>query len=430
MSVLLAAVVTWWLTRPTEPPAAGRAEVGELPVLEVRLGGMTTTFEISERSFNLSNRNMGLESQRRFGESNDVFEGDFTVDQGLGPLYSATRCTGCHVNNGRSPVPPAGVVSGPLLTALPADTATRELIGAHFDSFSLSGSDPDGRARVEWVEHTVEYPDGTRVALRSPVVTIVGTEPPARLLLRVAPPVIGLGLLEAVPSELLEALADPGDDDGDGISGRMRLVKDPATGDLTPGRFGWRASTPTVVAQAAAAFANDMGILTSPLVGSARAELDDETLRLAAFYAEGLAVPARRNAEDPGVRRGAALFEAIGCASCHTPNLTTGDVEMASVSNQSIWPYTDLLLHDMGEDLAAPTFQTGVGSGEWRTPPLWGLGLNSLVNGVTTLLHDGRARSTEEAILWHGGEGEESRNRFMALVVEDRADLLSFLDSL
>ncbi len=434
--VLIVATGIWWLTRPDEPavPTAPTASVAipvvELPDLEVRLGGMTTTFEISERSFNLSNRNMGLEAQRTFGDSNDVFEGDFTTDQGLGPRYSATRCTGCHINNGRSPVPDSGIVDGSLFTALPADVPTRELIGDHFDSFSVAGSHPDGRVLVTWEESSVEYPDGRTVTLRSPVVTIADTDPEARLLLRVAPPVIGLGLLEAVPEDELIAASDPDDLDGDGISGRVRMVVDLRTGEPVAGRFGWRATTPSVLAQAAAAFANDMGILSSPLVGPDEAEIDDGTLELAAFYARGLAVPARRKTDDPDVRRGAAIFESVGCASCHTPNLRTGNVEMASVSAQSIWPYTDLLVHDMGEGLAAPTFQSGIEPGEWRTPPLWGLGLNSLVNGVTTLLHDGRARSIEEAILWHGGEGERARSAFMALVPGDRPDHLEFLENL
>ena len=428
--VIVTALSVWWFTRPSPPRPPERITIRELPDLEVRLGGLTTTFEVSERSFNLANRNMGLEAQRIFGLSNDVFEGDFTEESGLGPLYSATRCTGCHINNGRSPAPPSGEVTGSLFTALPGNAAARELVGDHFDSFSVSGGAPDGRVRVVWVEHRVRYPDGRTVTLRSPEVTIVDSDPEARLLLRVAPPVIGLGLLEAVPEDVLAEASDPDDIDGDGISGRLRMVNDPVSGEVVPGRFGWRASTPSVVVQAATAFANDMGIMTSPLVGPDRAEVDDGTLELAAFYARGLAVPARRNPDDPRSRRGAAVFEAIGCASCHTPNLRTGDVEMASVSGQSIWPYTDLLVHDMGAALAAPPLETGVEAGEWRTPPLWGLGLNSLVNGVTTLLHDGRARSVEEAILWHGGEGAASRERFMALAGEDRADLLVFLADL
>jgi CxxC motif-containing protein (DUF1111 family) len=348
--------------------------------LVARLGGKTTVFSEDDRAFQASLRNMSIEDAARFGLSDDVFEKDFTAEEGLDPDAPATGCTTCHVNNGRGD--PTGVII--------------------FEEVDVDG-----------------------VELRAPV-EIVG-ESTADV--RVAPAMIGMGLLETIPAADIEALADPDDADGDGVSGRVHYVVDPATGETVVGRFGWQASQATVLSQSSLAFETDLGILT-PLLSGDDAEIDEKTVKLASFYNEGLAVTARRNAADPANIDGAALFEDIGCASCHAPTFTTGEGTIASLSRQEIWPYTDLLLHDMGPDMAGEVTFGDASAAEFRTAPLWGLGLHEVVNGTTTLLHDGRARSIEEAILWHGGEGEASRDRYRELSADERREVLTFLENL
>jgi CxxC motif-containing protein (DUF1111 family) len=199
--------------------------------------------------------------------------------------------------------------------------------------------------------------------------------------------------------------------------------------------------------QTAGAFSNDIGITSrifphenytsyqaqylQKLPTGGNPELEDDALDAVVFYIQTLAVPARRNIEDFAVKEGKKLFFQIGCESCHTSKMTTSSTaKPVHLANQTIRPYTDLLLHDMGEGLAdhRPDFEA-TGS-EWRTAALWGLGLQKTVSKHTNFLHDGRARSIEEAILWHGGEAEKSKNSFMNLKKSERASLLKFIDSL
>jgi CxxC motif-containing protein (DUF1111 family) len=257
---------------------------------------------------------------------------------------------------------------------------------------------------------------------------------------------IGLGLLEAVPAAALTRLADPDDRDGDGISGRVNIVWNHVSNATAIGRFGWKAEQPTVLQQTAAAFVGDIGI-TSPLFrdenhtaaqhlpatprANGEPEVGDRIFQAVALYARSLAVPAARTAEDPLAVRGRQLFTAARCDACHVAALTTGPYpDLPQLANQTIHPFTDLLLHDMGDGLAdhRPTF-TATGH-EWRTAPLWGLGLVAKVNRHTFLLHDGRARNAAEAILWHGGEAAAARQRFRAMPKQDRAALIAFLESL
>ena len=339
---------------------------------------------------------------------------------------------------------------------------------------------------VRFEEKVVAHADGTTVTLRRPVFQMRNPwdspgetpgdrpQPLSRLLkpdVVVSPrnglPMFGLGLLEAIPEADILALEDPDDRDGDGISGRANRVRDPVKarrGDVDPvslGRFGWKASAPSVQAQSANAYRDDMGITNSlfpqesiadiPLYASYRAdhpdddgegghEVTDEVLAVVSFYANTLAVPARRQVDDPEVRRGAILFESARCSSCHHPAFTTGvhpgiwtpsgTIPIAAVSGQTIQPFTDLLLHDMGEDLADHRSDYLANGREWRTRPLWGIGLTLTVNALASFLHDGRARTIEEAILWHGGEAEASQTAFRNLGAADRAALLAFVNSL
>ncbi len=425
--MLIAAVL--WFSRPPDDriDTAQRdatAEPGGAEPLNPRLGGFTTTFDDTERAFNRSARNLGLGDRRRFGEGDRVFEAFFGEGEGLGPTFSGSSCTSCHVNNGRSRDLPDGEAVGEGFAFL-TDPETDARYGTRVDPLSIDGEPTEPTVSVVWVEQTGTYDDGTTYRLRRPVAT---TPDGTVVAPRMAPTVIGTGLLEAIPDERLLELADPDDADGDGISGTIRMVEDPILGETIFGRFGWKASTGTVLTQTADAFENDMGIETGLISGVG--EISPDEAELAAFYSLVLAVPAMRNTDDPDVLAGSSIFTTIGCASCHTATHTTEVVDVQGLSEQTIFPYTDLLLHDLGPDLAESATVDSVDPSEWRTPPLWGLGLHDTINGNSSLLHDGRARNPEEAILWHGGEAEAVRDRYLGLPADERDQLLRFLDSL
>ena len=290
---------------------------------------------------------------------------------------------------------------------------------------------------------------GSPYSLRRPAYTFSDLQygpmhPDTQLSPRVAPAMVGLGLLEAVPESTLLAMADADDTDGDGISGRPNRVWDKARQETVVGRFGWKANQPNVAQQVAGAFLGDIGI-TSPLFphencpveavacrqasNGGNPELSESLLGHVAFYSRTLAVPARRNSRLPEVRRGRKLFDEAQCNACHTPTLRTGAVPgLPDLSGQVIHPYTNLLLHDMGAGLADNRPDYEASGSEWRTPPLWGIGLIETVNRHTFFLHDGRARNLAEAILWHGGEAEASKEHFRRMPRADREALLQFLD--
>ena len=263
---------------------------------------------------------------------------------------------------------------------------------------------------------------------------------------RVAPAMIGLGLLEAIPEQDILEQADPEDLDQDGISGKVNMVWDVINEKKSLGRFGWKANQPNLRQQTAGAFLGDIGI-TSSLFSSENCasgqdacagsihggspELIDVILDDTAFYSSTLGVPAQRNGDDPEVLAGQKIFKELNCQGCHRMSWETGDNEISvALAGQTIHPFTDMLLHDMGPELADGRPDFDADGQEWKTPPLWGIGLLKTVNGHTRLMHDGRARSLEEAILWHGGEGEDSRDRFKNLSAEDRSQLIRFLESL
>jgi CxxC motif-containing protein (DUF1111 family) len=319
--------------------------------------------------------------------------------------------------------------------------------GAQLNDKALFGVEPEALVTVSYTETVFQFDDGDMYALRAPTyhVSDAYTTLPADIMLspRVALPVFGRGLLEAIPEAAILARADEADNNGDGVSGRANYVYDVTADATVLGRFGWKANQPTLLQQTAAAYRNDMGV-TNPLFAteSAAGQIQDdgqtnepevsiETIEVAAFYTMTLAVPARRRVHDPVVKRGQRLFKEAGCATCHTPAFVTGTLAgVPAVSNQSIQPFSDMLLHDMGDDLAdgRPDFlATGR---EWRTPPLWGIGLTGIVHGHTFLLHDGRARNLMEAVMWHGGEAETARENVRVMSRADRAALITFLESL
>jgi CxxC motif-containing protein (DUF1111 family) len=256
---------------------------------------------------------------------------------------------------------------------------------------------------------------------------------------RIAPSLFGWGLLEAIPAATLQSMADPLDRNGDGISGRLPVGRDAVTGAHRTGRFGWQASEPSLHQQVAKALLDDMGITTDVYPGADGAdgaaagpdssvELPAHHLRHLVRYVAHLAAPNRRHLDRADVRRGELVFIQSGCASCHVPAIMTGPHPEPALSEQLVWPYSDLLLHDMGPGLADAG--GGLDAREWRTPPLWGLGLMLERYPQRGLLHDGRARTLMDAIRWHGGEALPSRERVLALPPRDRDALLAFLRSL
>lgn len=377
---------------------------------------------------------------------------------GRGPTSNAEVCTDCHENNGRGTVP--ATTEEPLTSALVRLSVAgtdahggplpHPVYGGQLQHQGILGKVPaEGEAVVSWRHSTVTLADGTPIDLRAPEVrfrrlAFGEIDPDTLLSLRVAPALIGPGLLDAVPDQTLAALAQR--DPGDGIRGRMNLVWDIEGQRLTPGRFGLKANQPNLRQQIATAFHEDLGVNSTLLPDEncpppqeacrrfppgGRPELTPDRLSALEFYLRTLVPPQRRNVDDPDVRRGEALFMALNCAGCHVPTLRTGSTTVPrQLADAVIHPYTDLLLHDMGDGLADGRADFAAGPRDWRTPALWGLGLARVVNGNALLLHDGRARSTEEAILWHGGEAAPARNRYAGLAAGERAALLRFLDSL
>ena len=260
---------------------------------------------------------------------------------------------------------------------------------------------------------------------------------------RIAPPIFGLGLLEAVDEVDILALADTEDTNGDGISGKPNYAWNIEEGKKTLGRFGWKAANPSILQQAAGAYNEDIGITSFIFPNESSTnqsqydglddeyEVSDSILHAVAFYIRTLAVPSRRNADDEEVLAGKKIFIDAKCSACHIPRLRTKtDVSFPEISNQIIFPYTDLLVHDMGPDLADNRPDYDADGQEWRTSPLWGIGLTRVVNGHQNFLHDGRARTLTEAIMWHGGEAAQSKQFVTNLSRTDRDALIKFIESL
>ncbi|MEM6609842.1 MAG: di-heme oxidoredictase family protein [Pseudomonadota bacterium] len=444
-------------------------------------GAATVRPRANADAFSQPSGNLGFDEELEFRVGNGLFRrlwvsapSSTIASDGLGPLYNARSCQRCHIKDGRGH-PPEGpddlAVSMLLRVSIPAepDPAMMRIAGYHatapdpnyglqLQDFSLAGVAAEYRLGITYEETEVILSGGQVARLRAPTYSAEALgygplHPSAMLSPRVAQPMIGLGLLEAVPAADILALADPDDADGDGISGRPNIVWSAEFDRPMLGRFGWKAGMPTVREQSASAFAGDIGISTpifpahfgdctpaqvtcqNAYDGSnpeqSGFEVDDVALDLVTFYSQNLGVPARRDVDDPDVLLGRETFYAAGCAACHQPSFVThriaGD---PAQSFQLIWPYTDMLLHDMGDGLADHRPEAVANGREWRTPPLWGIGLTETVSGHTYFLHDGRARNLLEAILWHGGEAQAARDRVVAMPPEDRDALITFLESL
>lgn len=382
-----------------------------------------------------------------------------TARDGLGPTFNSRSCTGCHPKDGRGRAPEFdGEKSTGLLLRLsqsgvdihggPLPLAD---YGGQLNDLGIFGISAEGDIQITYFEESGSFPDGETYSLRKPVYSIANPNYgalPSDLMIspRVGQQMIGLGLLEAISDQDLLKNVDESDANNDGVSGRANYVWDFELGSTVLGKFGWKANMPNLKQQTAGAFIGDIGITSSLFpqencpsgqidcsqqATGGSPELEDEDLDFVTLYVSTLAVPSRLNAKNEEVLRGKKLFNGIGCVKCHVPSYTTGaHSRFSGLSYQKIWPYTDLLLHDMGAGLADNRPDYLANGNEWRTPPLWGIGLFETVNNHTYYLHDGRARNIQEAILWHGGEANNSKEAFKALTKQDRTYLIQFLNSL
>lgn len=434
-------------------------------LLNEKLGGETTAFTANRNAFSMSARNLNTGEKRVFEVGDSFFEQNWVTApastearDGLGPTFNALSCSSCHVldGRGRPPTDHDDPERGLLIRlSIPGTTPEGAPLadpnyGGQLQDRAINEVEPEGRFQIDYVEIRGEYADGEPYTLLMPTYRFIElafgdmhsdvmTSP------RIAPAVIGMGLLEAIDEDDILSRADPQDEDGDGISGRPNMVWDIELGRSVLGRFGWKANEPNVKQQALGAFFGDIGITSihhieencpesqtacAAAINGGEPEVPAARSDKLVFYTQTLAVPAMRNVDEPEVRKGAEMFMKAGCAACHTPSYTTGEHEIAALSGQEIFPYTDLLLHDMGEGLADGRPDFLASGSEWRTPPLWGIGLVETVNNHTRFLHDGRARNLAEAILWHGGEAETSRDAFRDMSRDERAALIAFLKSL
>ena len=358
----------------------------------------------------------------------------------LGPKFAAQSCVECHVNNGRSLLPVVGttVEYAGVKVSGSADGTPHPILGEQLQPHATSGAAEAGVVLAGFTpEQEGAYGDGASYKLRKPLLQFSGVIPEHHSL-RLAQPLVGLGLLEAIPESAILALADPDDANLDGISGRARFVPDPANSlILRLGRFAHKAAQPKVIHQIAHALNRDMGVVSElfPVLDGETsprpAEISNTELDQLNHYAVLLGVGAQRNLLDPEVVRGKQLFTSASCVACHTPSFTTSAYHpKGELRNQTIRPYTDLLLHDMGPGLADSMAEGDATGAEWRTAPLWNIGLSAGVSGGEGYLHDGRARTIEEAILWHGGEATTSKEKFRTMSASDRAAILLFVRSL
>jgi len=446
---------------------------------EANPAGAATVNQADKQAFAQPAANLDFEAELDFGAGKALFEklwvsspSSTLASDGLGPLYNARACESCHIRDGRGhpPAPgeqPAGLVmhlSRPVADAGPMagvagyhPSGPDPVYGRQLQTRALRGLTPEYNLSIDYQEIEIPLSGGESAMLRAPQYRLgdLAHGPLAadtKVSPRAAPQMIGLGLLEAIPAADILAGADPEDADGDGISGRANIAWSMDLQRPMLGRFGRKAAQPTLRDQSARAFADDIGI-SSPLLpaawgdcteaeaacraaphgdGDARGhEVDETGLDLVTLYARNLTVPARRDLDDPEVLRGKQVFYQTGCPACHRPKFVTHVLpEQPAQSFQLIWPYSDMLLHDMGPGLADDRPEGRATGREWRTAPLWGIGLTQTVSGEASYLHDGRARTLLEAILWHGGEAQPHRDRLIAMPPADRAALIRFLESL
>ncbi|GAB3802781.1 di-heme oxidoredictase family protein [Spirosoma humi] len=460
---LLLLAGSWACKGPVDPDPAISAETDE----EFSGGREGTVFDATFNAFGNAFVSLTSDETDRFVIGNSFNRNNWVIApsstaarDGLGPLLNASSCAGCHSLDGKgSPLLNDSVsINQALLFRLSiagqgphSEPLNDPNYGNQFNPKSIPNVVAEGRVAVAYQAVAGNYPDGTAYTLRKPVYSFSNLNygPMTGTLVspRLAPQMMGIGLLEAVSEQTILANVDVNDANGDGISGRANYVWDEKNQKKALGKFGWKANQPSIEQQVASAFNGDIGITSTlftlesftdkqkasygnlPTGGSP--EIDETTLQNVIFYIKTLAVPARRNWQNTDILTGKQLFVSANCSGCHVAKMTTSTVTSPGyASNQTIRPYTDLLLHDMGPDLADNRPDFDASGTEWRTPPLWGIGLQKTVAKHTYMLHDGRARNVEEAILWHGGEAETSKKAFMKMTRDERSTLLKFIDSL
>ncbi|WP_394151829.1 di-heme oxidoredictase family protein [Vibrio maritimus] len=436
-------------------------------------GGKTTVKKDGPNAYSMPAANLPMSKRLDFSVGNSFFRNPWVqapastdARDGLGPLFNTNGCQNCHIKDGRGHPPEENdqhAVSMLVRLSIPATTEEQKqavkvsgvipepTYGGQLQDFALPDMDPEGQIHITYDEVAVSFEDGTSVMLRKPNLGIVelaygDMHPDVMMSARVAPPMIGLGLLESVPEATILDFAEQQAKDDTAVAGIPNYVLDVRSKEMALGRFGWKAGQPNLMQQNAAAFNGDVGLTSSLFteenctdkqdlctdsLSGGDPEVSDKILNFVEFYTQHLAVPQRRNIDNTEVLQGEALFKKVGCENCHRTNIQTAQrADLPALSNQTIHPYTDLLLHDMGEGLADGRPEYAASGSHWRTPPLWGIGYTQEVNGHTYFLHDGRARNLTEAILWHGGEAEAARNQVLAMSKKEREALLAFLNSL
>lgn len=463
------AALLWPLWGHSKGDKAGRAQ-GELTA------DQATAFVTGRNAFSMPLPTLDDEERARFAVGNSFFRRNWveapastTARDGLGPHFIARSCGGCHVQDGRGAPPDfrQGLSDQPVAllmrlsvpgTGPHGGVVPDPVYGDQLNNAAIQGVEPEGQVHIRHELIRGRFADGTPYTLRKPVYSLTRLAygplaPGAMLSPRIAPQMAGVGLLEAIAEADILANASAQAAMAGPIKGTPNRVWDDFAGAHRLGRFGWKANQASLASQTAGAFLGDIGItstqhpeeactpsqkdcLAAPRGAQGKApEIDDRTLGDVVFYQATLAPAARRNVDRPAVVRGEALFVQAQCASCHRPSYTTGAppfprLSSAKVSGLKIWPYTDLLLHDMGSGLADGRPDYAAHGQQWKTPPLWGVGLIHDVNGHRRLLHDGRANGVLEAILWHGGEAGQARQQVLQLNARDRQALVAFVESL
>ena len=424
-------------------------------------GGSQTVFNSQGSAFGTPFPKLSATSAEIHAIGDGAFSATFVsapalVRPGLGPVFNNVSCSSCHISDGRGKPPGPGEALSSMLIRISVPGTDQHGgpnpvpgFGGQLQQRAIFGVQPEAIVDIQYTEQAYTFADGEAYSLRSPTYTLKNPyiTLPSDVMLspRVAPPVHGLGLLEAIDENDIVANADENDIDGDGISGKANYAWNVEAGKMTLGRFGWKAANPSILQQTAGAYSEDMGITNhvfptesckgqpqfDPSNYGYEYEVSDSLLYCVAFYIKTLAVPARRKADDTIVLQGKQIFNDAKCSACHTPMFRTKyDASFPEISNQVIFPYSDMLVHDMGQELADNRPDYSASGTEWRTPPLWGIGLTQTVNGHNNFLHDGRARTLLEAVMWHGGEAAASKNYVRNLNKTQRDALIKFLQSL
>ncbi|MBL4630873.1 MAG: hypothetical protein JKY14_06820, partial [Paraglaciecola sp.] len=461
---------------------------------ELQPGGDMTARRVSHRSYVVEGKGVSAMQKLNFWTGFSLFRDPWVIApsstkdrDGLGPLFNTRSCIDCHSRGGRGPAPKVGLSTPSSMVIRlglkdQATTATKATTFKQTTTYATYGGQiqtraintrhstrlpkaisPEAKLHLAYETINGQYADGTAYQLNKPTYQLQNLaygelDPDVGLSPRFAPVVYGAGLLDAIAEQDLLIQEDIHDENNDGISSRYNRVpmvkKHTFEENYTAptqgiGRFGLKAKHPTLAQQVAAAFKDDIGItnswfptesctssqtdcaVASQLGQNTKIEIPNKLLKLVIDTNQFMAVPPTRDLKSKIAQQGRELFYQGGCASCHTPSYTTSqDYPVAVLANQKIWPYTDLALHDMGEGLADGVIENQASGQEWRTSRLWGLGAQKIFRKQPLYLHDGRAKSVAEAILWHGGEAKASQTFFTHLIATERQQLLAFLDAI